>query len=302
MSTLEEVLDSPAPAGVRLIAKRMLDDWLASVPALHTDDAEALHDYRVALRKLRSWLRTFDEGGAKVQKQLSGLQEATGVARDSEVMATWLEADGESPAATFAIEQLKQYGAVDVAKIDAKTQRIAERLTPKLSHYALEVPLGTPSSTVTPFSWAYAAALRRAHNEIVDSALAVGALEDAVGLHRVRIRAKRLRYALGPLKGWAEVDEALLVLKQRQDLLGDLHDRHAMGSVLEGFAATRLAPELATGLDALLSRARTEGHALYVQYSQHRHKNDVVLATLLDVICERLGRRMGLHVEIVPGG
>lgn len=299
--TLEEVLDSPAPAGVRWIAKGYLEEWRATLPRLHgaTDD-EALHDYRVALRKLRSWLRTFDEGGGKVQRQLSQLNEATGAARDLEVMRLWLKEE-TSPAVAHALERLKGHGEVDLVWLEARTQKLSDRLEEKLSRYTLEVPLGT-GAQVIPFSWAYALAVRRQHNELNESALSVGALEDPVLLHRVRIKAKRLRYALVPLKDWPEVNEAVKLLKERQDLLGELHDRHAFATSFARLLADRPAPELALGLEAMTARANREAHELYVRYAQHRHANDVRLAALVDVVSERLGKRMGLHVEVVPQG
>lgn len=297
--SLDEVLDSPAPAGVRFVALGYLDEWRGTLPRLHAaDDAEALHDYRVALRKLRSWLKTFDEGGGKAQKQLSALNEATGEARDLEVFEEWLKHD-ESPAAAHAREQLKSNGEVDVVKLDARTQKLSDKLSERLSRYSLEVPLG-PGAPVVPFSWAYASALRRLHNDLTESALAVGSIEDPEALHKVRIKAKRLRYALVPLRDWPEAAEAVKLLKERQDVLGELHDRHAFAESLEGLLAKRPEPELAAGLDALVARAREEGHALFVKYAQHRHANDVRLAALVDVVTERLGKRLGLHVEVVP--
>ncbi|MBK7857655.1 MAG: CHAD domain-containing protein [Archangiaceae bacterium] len=299
--SLDEVLDSPAPAGVRLVAAGFLDEWLSTVPRLHgDDDDEALHDYRVALRKLRSWLRTFDEGGNKIQKQLSTLNDKTGAARDLEVMHEWLEHD-TSPAAQHALARLNTGADVEVPWVDARTQKVAERLNEKLSRYVLEVPLGA-AAAVVPFSWTYAAAIRRLHNELNELALQAGSIEDPDLLHKVRIRAKRLRYALVPLKEWEEVADALRLLKEKQDLLGELHDRHAFSEALDRLLLERPPPELATGLDGLIHRARTEGHELFAKYLQHRHANDVRLAALLDVVCERLGRRLGLHLEVVPQG
>lgn len=298
---IDEVLDSPAPAGVRLIASAMLDEWLGTLPRLHgKGDEEALHDYRVAMRKLRSWLRAFDEDGNKVRRQLSDLNEATGAARDAEVLATWLK-DDLSPAATFVLEHLKGGAEVDLRWVEARTQRVTDRLADKLGRYSLEVPIGG-GAAVVPFSWAYASALRRLHHELTDAALRVGSLDDPERLHKVRIKAKRLRYALLPLKDWPEAAEAVKVLKDRQDLLGELHDRHAFMVRLDGFVGERPAPEIAHGLDSLLVKARDEGRALFQQYSQHRHASDVRLAALIDVLSERLGKRMGLQVEVVPLG
>jgi CHAD domain-containing protein len=299
--SLDEILDSPAPAGVRLVAADFLREWLDTLPRLHGGhEEEALHDYRVAMRKLRSWLRTFDEGGNKVQKQLATLNEVTGDPRDAEVMTTWLKAD-EGPAATHALEALKGGEPVDLAWLDARTQKTAERLQEKLSRYSLDVPLGA-GAAVVPFSWSYASALRRLHNEFTEQALSVGSLEDPVALHKVRIRAKRLRYALAPLRDWPEASEAVKLLKERQDLLGELHDRHAFTGVLEELLAAATDPELQAGLNGLLARARDEGHALFVRYGELKHRSDVRLAALLDVMTERLGKRLGLQVEVVPQG
>lgn len=297
--SLDEVLDSPAPAGVRLVAQSLLEEWVSTLPRLHGEgDEEALHDYRVAMRKLRSWLRTFDEGGGKAQKQLSALNEATGAARDFEVLEEWLGND-DSQAALFAKEKLKGEAAVDLGWLDGRTQKVSERLTEKLSRYSLEVPLAH-GGAVVPFSWSYASALRQLHIDLTQSALRVGSLEDPERLHKVRIKAKRLRYALGPLKDWPEVEHALKLLKERQDLLGELHDRHAFATALEGLLVDKPLPDVAAGLEALIHRAHEEGRALFMKYGEHRHANDVRLAALIDVVAERLGKRLGLAIEVVP--
>lgn len=297
---LEEVLDSPAPAGTRLIASGFLHEWMGTLPRLHSEgDEEALHDYRVALRKLRSWLKAFEEGGNKVQKQLSELNDATGAARDFEVLEAWLKGD-DSAAAAHVRHELHA-GKVDLPWVEERTQRVAERLDERLQRYSLEVSLGA-GAAVVPFSWAYASALRRLHTELTDAALRVGMIEDPERLHKVRIKAKRLRYALLPLKDWPEAAEAVRVLKERQDVLGELHDRHAFETQLEGLIAARPPGEVLQGLEGLLAKAREEGHELFQKYHEHRHANDVRLAALIDVLAERLGKRLGLHVEVVPQG
>ena len=58
------------------------------------DDAEALHDYRVALRRLRSLLRAYapwyDPVPKHLRKRLRRLVRATNAARDTEVQIEWL--------------------------------------------------------------------------------------------------------------------------------------------------------------------------------------------------------------------
>jgi hypothetical protein len=49
--------------------------------------------------------------------------------------------------------------------------------------------------------------------------------------------------------------------------------------------------------------AAARGSRLLVQrYLEHRQANDVRLGTLIDGLSERLGKRLGLHVEIIPEG
>ncbi len=94
MSSLDEVLDTPAPAGARLVAKEMVDDWLGTLPRLQTKaTTRGSTTSRVAAwRKLRSWVRTFDEGGGKAHAPAVRLcRRRPASARDTEVMVDWLK-------------------------------------------------------------------------------------------------------------------------------------------------------------------------------------------------------------------
>src|SRR6478672_7935479 len=58
-------------------------------------DKEALHDFRVALRRLRSWLRAFrpalaDTVGPKIERRLKQIAKETGASRDLEVHVAWV--------------------------------------------------------------------------------------------------------------------------------------------------------------------------------------------------------------------
>ena len=66
----ESLLLQPAPHAARVVALSLLDDAHAAANRLRgaapsADDAdgkesEALHDFRVAMRRLRSWLRVWE--------------------------------------------------------------------------------------------------------------------------------------------------------------------------------------------------------------------------------------------------
>ena len=54
------ILDDHETRAVRVVALALLSDAAAQRERLaQPDDPEALHDFRVALRRLRSWIRSF---------------------------------------------------------------------------------------------------------------------------------------------------------------------------------------------------------------------------------------------------
>src|SRR5687768_15888408 len=85
------IVELPAAVGIRVLCLSLLDDAVAAHERLGvTDDSEALHDFRVALRRLRSTIRAYDSlledtVGGKLQKLLRHVARSTGASRDLEV-------------------------------------------------------------------------------------------------------------------------------------------------------------------------------------------------------------------------
>src|ERR1700680_411930 len=103
--TDEAMLREPVDRGVRLVAISLLDDGLKAADKLTSlskefrdgDPAgnEALHDFRVSIRRLHSWMRAFkpwlsDDLRRKQRRRLSGIADATRTARDTSVQLEWL--------------------------------------------------------------------------------------------------------------------------------------------------------------------------------------------------------------------
>ncbi len=82
----------------RILVLSLLDDTIAAAERLgNPHDTEALHDFRVALRRLRSCIRDFrpylkDSIPKKVRKELKSLASSTNTVRDAEVQLAWLNA------------------------------------------------------------------------------------------------------------------------------------------------------------------------------------------------------------------
>jgi CHAD domain-containing protein len=266
-----EILSRSPEEGARRLALAYLDQATAALPRLaaEQEDPEALHDLRVALRRLRSCLEAYDRqlGGSvpgKLARRLRRLARATGPGRDAEVMIAWLRGPGGTgePAGAGRHGQGARPGHLPrghrhgrtwmLARLEARRDRAYERLRAeldrdfapleeglrrRLSVYRAEVRLDeTPppsfGDAAADLLHRYAARLARRVGR-VESA---GAEEQA---HRARIAAKRLRYLADPLAQLIEAShpparsgQLVQRLKALQDLLGQLHDAHVLGNEL----------------------------------------------------------------------
>jgi len=246
-----ELVDLRAEEGARVVALGLLSDADEAARALERrDDEEALHDFRVALRRLRSALRAFRpwlEGSLrrKHEKRLKRLTRATNPARDAEVQLAWLAAEREALAAPRrrpGLEHLEERLRGRLREADRGRARLlaryrdaTTRLRPRLSAY--EVRLDGDGRV--PFSAAVAGLLSAQVGTVRAQLAAVRGAGDEARIHRARIDAKRLRYLLEALRGSEAVDPrpAVKHLKKLQDVLGELHDSH----VLAGEIASALA-------------------------------------------------------------
>ena len=97
-----EVLDLAVDAVVAYFASSYLDAASAALQRTKDRrDTEALHDFRVAVRRLRCALRAYrpwlgSAAGRRVRRVLKELGDKTNAGRDAEVQVEWLEARRES--------------------------------------------------------------------------------------------------------------------------------------------------------------------------------------------------------------
>ncbi|HEY6223950.1 MAG TPA: CHAD domain-containing protein, partial [Gemmatimonadales bacterium] len=91
-----DLLGRPAAQSVRLIAQGYLETATRALARLDDPaDAKALHDFRVALRRLRTTLRAYrplfeDSLGKKPAKQLGDIAESTNRVSEAEAALEWL--------------------------------------------------------------------------------------------------------------------------------------------------------------------------------------------------------------------
>src|SRR6266516_2642055 len=246
---------------------RLLDAATAARERLpDASDAEALHDFRVAMRRLRSTLRAYQPQleavvPAKLRRRLRDLARATGEARDVEVQISWLERQrDELPAARRAGVPWLLSGLTQ--RRERAYQDIRERIAPKFERLArrLRRALGSvppPDATVPASLASLIAQLLEDQGSDRERRLAlIRSPANHAEAHAARIRVKRARYLLEPVVREAKPAAAVVRrLKHVQQLLGDLHDLQVvivrLGDAAAAAAAqrTRRLHELAVGGD-----------------------------------------------------
>ncbi len=243
--------------GARRLALGFLDQaTMAKSRLADPDDTEALHDFRVGLRRLRSTLRSYRQVlgksvGKKLATRLKALADATGEGRDAEVALAWLDSVVQSEAAPLATTarpghrwlrfrlaavRERAYGEI-AERIEEDFEPLAERFRERLSVYRREVRLDA-NPQASRLGEVAAAELDELSQRIAKELAAIGSADDEEGGHRARITAKRIRYLLEPFAAeCAEARTAAKRLKQLQELLGELHDAHVLEQTLAGAAA-----------------------------------------------------------------
>jgi CHAD domain-containing protein len=229
-------------------------------PAVRDGDAEGVHQARVGTRRLRSDLRTFapllDRAWAdELRGELEWLADALGAVRDTDVLLARLETaaaslpPGDHALADGLLSRLR--GERDLARDrllgdvlgSERYLRLLDALVAAAGAPVVSDRAGRPARKALP------ALVERPWRKLKREVAALGAEPADDELHRVRIRAKRARYAAGvaiPVVGAAarKLEGALGSL---QDVLGDHHDAVAA----EAWLRTSATGPYTDGADAL---------------------------------------------------
>lgn len=256
-----DLLELRAERGARLVARELLRRARSVRKRLGAgDDPDALHDFRVALRRLRSWVRAYQPYLGKsvpkrARKALRGLADATNAGRDAEVHLVWIQRASQdlSPehlgGAAWLTGRLEERRDQAYRGVVRKTASVFDRLEPDLRARLRRTAspeadrFGTVTATLVQ---AHTVGLRERLDQIHGSA-------DESAIHAARIRAKRLRYLLEPLEQYREAAGILIQrLRRLQELLGELHDLHLLAVEL---ANPRAPAPARAGLLALAERA-----------------------------------------------
>jgi CHAD domain-containing protein len=263
---------------VALLRQRLVS-LLKAMPAAQEGDAISVHQARVASRRLREALPVLgaraDEGQLdRVQKRVRRITRALGPVRELDVTLLLLaELEGKEAAPPRAIERVR------AAVIDERLKRrrqMLDEITPsrldKLARRLVRVatPEAHPRVPRNAREEAVAQSAQRARN-LRAAIERAGGIYLADRLHRVRIEAKKLRYALEIQRELSKARSmaGLKVLKTQQDLLGRMHDLEILIDKARAAQST-LNPRDRRGMSELNKLIRVledecrEGHATYI--------------------------------------
>jgi CHAD domain-containing protein/CYTH domain-containing protein len=229
------LLALPADRAARRLALALLEAWDRARSRLDDPaDAEALHDFRVALRRLRTLIRAFrpacpDLVPRRLRRQSRRLAAASGESRDLEVQLAWLRGRlgqltaRQRPEVKWMISRLERRKATADRQVRVRVEKrypiLHEQLWAALASEEGPAPLSASAVVHEALGgWTEDLGYRLGR---------IHALTDDAEAHAARILIKRLRYLIEPFQTeLPAAPSAITRLKQLQDLLGDLHDLH----------------------------------------------------------------------------
>ena len=268
----------PSADAFRAIARNCLRQIIANEPAICAGNAEALHQMRIGLRRLRAAISLFADMVAdaeldRIKAELQWITKELGPARDldvfaQEVLNSLQEAHPEDGGVAetqrnFEGRRAAAYaqaaGSVRSDRFRAALLDLAEWT--EIGPWTREVDSEHEARRSRPVAEHARKELRRLRKRIRSQGSDLDEL--SVGqLHRLRIRAKRLRYAteffattFPGAKAAKRREKSLAALKELQDALGSLNDLAMRQTLIGGETAGHALGDYEAIVDRLLSSA-----------------------------------------------
>lgn len=208
-------------------------------PVLNSEDIEAVHDMRVAVRRLRSAMRDFaplmrKKPLEKIKKDLKIIADALGAARDEDVAIRALE-KLQTKAKDAAIQEgigkliearrkRREWAQIDLTETLANNR--IEDLQNRFNEAITASARPKKSAEFTSFSEAGRGIVGKSLDEFCKLTDSIYQPLNDTPLHKLRIAAKRLRYAIELFAAcWGESLAAFAdEIAAMQSFLGEVHD------------------------------------------------------------------------------
>jgi triphosphatase len=265
------------------VLRRQFESLLDHEPGARIgDDAEDLHDMRVATRRLRAALSIFADAlpvrFARIRDELGWVADALGGVRDLDVqleqLETWMHDSTEEDSGALAPLR----GLLEKQRRHARERMLAvldsgryERLIGSLTTALQRGPLRTSPTSRQAVLGIAGDLITDRHRKMGKAADRVAGTSSPTAYHRVRIRAKRLRYVLEFLTPLypAEAPPVVKRLVRLQDLLGLHQDASVATGRLRSLVAERgasLAPATIFAMGIVARRYGEQAHELRAKF------------------------------------
>ena len=270
------------------VVHKRLGQLVETIDFVEKDDAvEALHDLRVASRRLRAFVKLFEPLldppiVAHVGKPLRRVTRAAGELRDIDVQLSLIEervSAQTTDAARAALEHLLERVHGRRSGVEAHARRKLRKVRPVDLSVGVAAALGEVVARLPPSPGDAARLAWTLLDPIVDEMdvhdRAAGSGAPPEALHRLRISVKKLRYALelvAPLLG-EDQRELIKRAETLQELLGSHHDLHVISGLMDDERAKleeRGRKTLPFGLTVLRGELEAEERALVLRFEETR--------------------------------
>lgn len=220
------------------VLRRQFDAYLAKEPGTRLgDEVEDLHDMRVASRRLRAALSLFADilpvRAARLRAELGWVADALGAVRDVDVQREQLEAwiaeaeePDREPLRALDGVMVKERARARATMLRTLDSRRHERLVTSFTKFVRQGPPRSSRGARVPAVAAAPELISPRHNKVAKARKRVKRDPSPERYHRLRIRCKRLRYAL---EFFAELygppaRKPIKRLAALQDILGLMQD------------------------------------------------------------------------------
>jgi CHAD domain-containing protein len=253
---------APAIEQLRSYLQTQVDSLVQNDPLVRQGDTEGVHAMRVATRRMRSALKEARRllGPAWVEdtrRELEWLGDLLGSVRDLDVFAAYVEREVAPMGASSAQGGRDLVALIAERSQPARTRLAAALLEPRYLALLDRLEATRESLPVTPERDSVRRMLRRAARRTRRRLRGVTRSASDARLHKLRIAAKRARYA-GELASEAEGDAARRLAKRAealQTILGEHQDAVVAEERLRDLAAGAT-PEAAFVAGRLAERQR----------------------------------------------
>jgi CHAD domain-containing protein len=280
------------------LLKSRSDRFTKLLPGVEEGDVRAIHQARVASRRLREVLPVLQldrDTTRKLVRRLRNVTRQLGHVRELDVLLPLIDELRESRRGSS--QGLKRVAdAVQVTRAKARerlagkvSQTDLQRVERKLDQ-AVKALERAEKAKPSPRAWRWAidARIARRASAVQRAIDQAGAVYLPERLHTVRIALKKLRYSVetsaeaAGSKGNADLRQ----LRKTQELLGRMHDLQVLIGYVRREQASLAPPDVAMwrDLDALVASLENDCRRLHARYVRDR--------LVLRAMCERLAARL----------